>query len=243
VEEKPMKLELFPRSLAVRGVAVLASLVAAFSVFSACSEDEDEEGSDMSFFVTSTTQDGNLGGLSGADTICQNLASAAGAGDKTWRAYLSAANNGSPIHAKDRIGTGPWYNAAGALVAQDLTALHQLTGNADLFVTERGEKINGQWNGVAPNQHDIMTGSDSTGTLIMTMNAMNMPVQTTCNDWTSNTLTPGPQVGHTDGMGPMMNTSMPNFTSWNGGHASRGCSTTDLAGSGGAGRIYCFATN
>jgi len=237
-----------PSSVALACVCIAGSL-------SACSdEDEPETGTgsletDLSFFVSSTTHDGNLGGLAGADKICQDLAAAEGAGSKTWRAYLSAANNGTPIHAKDRIGAGPWYNAMGMKMADNVAALHALTGNADMFITEKGDKINGQWNssngmnGTPPNEHDIMTGSDSTGSLIMTMNDMGMPVQTTCSDWTSNTLTPGPQVGHTDGMGPMMNTSMPNFTSWGGGHPGRGCSSADLAASGGAGRIYCFAAN
>jgi hypothetical protein len=206
----------------------------------ACSSDDDaEETSDteLGFFVTSTTQDGNLGGLSGADAKCETLAAAVGAGGRTWKAYLSAENNGTPIHAKDRIGTGPWYNADGVLVAQNLTSLHALTGNADLFITEKGDKVNGQWNAAAVNEHDIMTGSDSTGSLLM--GAMN----STCTDWTSNTLTPGPQVGHSDGMGPMMNVAEARYTSWNGGHPARGCSTADLAPSGSVGRFYCFAAD
>ena len=217
----------------------------------ACSDSDDEgdesataelRGSDLSFFVTSTTHDGNLGGLEGADQICQDLAAAVGAGDKTWAAYLSAENGGSPIHARDRIGTGPWYNAAGMMVAEDLDALHELVGDADLFVTETGEKVNGQWNGAngmdgnPVNEHDIMTGSDAQGMLTMDMT-------TTCADWTSNSMTPGPQVGHSDGMGPGMDVSMPRFTSWNGGHAAQGCSSADLAARGGSGRFYCFAAN
>jgi hypothetical protein len=245
-----MKIAQPTRSLVLRGATVLGC-VCALSALSACSDEaDDEETSNLSFFVTSTTHDGNLGGLAGADKICDDLATAAGAGNKTWHAYLSVAGNGTPQHAKDRIGAGPWYNANGVMVAQNLTALHALTGNADLFITEKKEKVNGQWNssngmnGTPANEHDIMTGSDSTGSLLMGINAMtNMPTTTTCSDWTSNTLTPGPQVGHTDGMGPMMNTTMPNFTSWNGGHAAAGCSTPDLQARGGAGRFYCFAVN
>jgi hypothetical protein len=233
------------RSLARHGSIALSCAVACLSLVGCSDEDNPPESAtnnlneadELSFFVTSTTQDGNLGGLSGADEKCQDLAEAADAGDKTWRAYLSAANGGTPIHAKDRIGEGPWYNANGMMLAADLTALHALTGNPDLFVDENGAKINGQWNGTPPNEHDIMTGSDSTGSLLMG------EMQTTCNDWTSNTLQPGPQVGHTDGMGPMMANVLPNHTSWNGGHPAAGCSTMDLNSRGGAGRFYCFASN
>jgi hypothetical protein len=232
--------------------AILACAVAACSIC-ACSDSEDDasedsttealEPSNMSFFVTSSTHDGDLGGLAGADEICQELAEAAGAGDKSWAAYLSVENPGAqPIHARTRIGEGPWYNSKGVLLAEDLTALHALVGDPELFITEKGEAVNGQWNGsngtngVPVNEHDIMTGSDAQGMLIMDMT-------TTCADWTSSTLTPGPQVGHTDGMGPNMDTSMPRFTSWGGGHPAQGCSATDLAARGGSGRFYCFAAN
>jgi hypothetical protein len=221
------------------------------SALPACSDSDDEtpggdQGADegsLSFFVTSTTQDGNLGGLAGADQICDTLATAVGAGNRTWRAYLSAEGNGTPVHARDRIGTGPWYNADGVMLAADLTALHQLSGNKDLFITERGTTINGQWNGsngmngAPPNEHDVITGSDPMGMLIVG------DATSTCDDWTSNTVTPGPQVGHTDGMGPMMNTAEIRFTSWGGGHASPGCSSAALAMTGGAGRFYCFAAD
>ena len=123
------------------------------------------------------------------------------------------------------------------MLAADLEALHALTGDADLFIDENGEKINGQWNGVSPNEHDIITGSDTTGSLLM--GEMN----STCEDWTSNTLTVGPQVGHTDGLGPNMGMMVPNHTSWNGGHGAAGCSTELLAMRGSAGRFYCFAAN
>lgn len=234
-------------SLSRRAGAFACALV--FGALTACSSDDedtntdtqnlegqDEEGS-LSFFVTSMQNDGDLGGLSGADDICQTLGAAAGAGAREWRAYLSAENGGSPIHARTRIGNGPWYNADGVMVAADLEALHQLTGDAELFLDENGEPINGQWNGVPPNEHDIMTGSDSSGMLIMG------EMQSTCDDWTSGTLTPGPQVGHSDGMGPMMNTAEARFTSWNGGHPAQGCSMADLNARGGSGRFYCFAAD
>lgn len=129
------------------------------------------------------------------------------------------------------------------MLAADLEELHALTGDPDLFVTETGEKVNGQWNGSngqdgSPvNEHDIVTGSDSQGMLIVG------PDQTTCDDWTSSSVTPGPQVGHTDGMGPGMDTSAPRYTSWNGGHATQGCSAADLAMTGSTGRLYCFAAD
>src|SRR5688572_26378309 len=242
---------LFQRSFMQRAATLLSCVCALGAV--GCGDEEDDQltvagnqpgGASLSFFVTSTTHDGNLGGLTGADQICDDLATAVGAGNRTWRAYLSAAGNGTPVHARSRIGNGPWVNADGVTVAENLQGLHMLTGDPQLFIDENGEPINGQWNGVMPNQHDIMTGSDSSGMLIMTMDPMtNMPAQTTCNDWTSNAVTPGPQVGHTDGMGPMMSTAEARFTSWNGGHPARGCSTELLAMSGGAGRFYCFAAN
>jgi hypothetical protein len=233
------------QTMAQQSRAVFACAVAVCS-FAACSDSEDdandepENTSDMTFFVTSTSQDGNLGGLDGADAICDELATAVGSGNRTWRAYLSAENGGDAINARDRIGNGPWENAAGEVLAEDLDALHDpdLVGDPNLFIDEKGVRINGQWNGGDPNEHDIMTGSNSDGMLLMVADTT-----TTCDDWTSNSMAPGPQVGHTDGMGPMMNTSMPNFTSWNGGHASRGCSSELLSMSGSTGRIYCFAAD
>jgi hypothetical protein len=239
--------------LARRGSLVLACVIATGSTVG-CSSDDDDDGADgvddgddsgddsgessLSFFVSSSTQDGNMGGLEGADAICQGLADDVGAGDRTWRAYLSAENDGSPIHARDRIGTGPWFNALDVMLAADLAELHTLTGDPDLFLTEDGEKVDGQWNSASVNEHDIVTGSDSQGMLLVVEGET-----TTCDDWTSNTLTPGPQVGHTDGMGPGMDTSMARYTSWNGGHATRGCSAADLAMTGSTGRIYCFAAD
>jgi hypothetical protein len=240
------------QTLARQSSAVFACAVAVCS-FAACSDSDDDDASeggntsDMTFFVTSTTQDGDLGGLEGADQICDDLATAVGAGDHEWRAYLSAEDdgNGSPVNARDRIGNGPWINAAGVTLADSLEELHSasMVGNAELFINEKRERINGQWNGsngmdgAAPNQHDVMTGSDSNGMLLIT------EMTTTCADWTSNTMEPGPQVGHTDGMGPMMNTAQAAYTSWNGGHAAAGCSQEGLEERGGAGKFYCFAAD
>jgi Collagenase NC10 and Endostatin len=195
-----------------------------------------ERGTGTTFFVTSSTSvTGNLGGLRGADAICQNLASAVGAGNKTWRAYLSAErdpSSGSRVDARSRIGAGPWFNAKGELLANSLTELHARKGDSTVFVNERGEPINGQWVGSpAPVQHDIMTGSNADGTLMTGF---------TCGDWTSDSTTTVAQVGHSDGFGTNRDTSGSN-SSWNSAHANQNCSNT--APRGGAGRIYCFATN
>ena len=189
----------------------------------------------LTFFVTSATSvTGNLGGLAGADATCERLATAVGEGQRRWRAYLSVerdpSNGNQPTHARDRIGTGPWYNAGLQLVANSVAELHARTGDAALFVDERGQRINGQWTGSpAPVQHDILTGSNADGTVLAGM---------TCGDWTSDSSSIAAQVGHSDGMGPNQNTAPP-LSSWNSAHASQNCA--DTAPRGGAGRIYCFA--
>jgi hypothetical protein len=179
----------------------------------------------MNFFVTSeTSTTANLGGLAGADMRCQRLAAAVGAGSKTWRAYLSAATPAT--NAIDRIGPGPYYNSAGAMVAADKAALHARAGDAALFITERGARINGQWmNSPTPIEHDILTGTLRDGT-IATGN--------TCGDWTATT--GSSQVGHSDGFGPGMSTTG-SYSYWNAAHVGQ-CGNT--APGGGAGRIYCF---
>jgi len=191
----------------------------------------------MSFFVTSAgSGDGaNLGGLAGADAICQMLGAAGDRGDATWRAYLSTQGAGA-VNARDRIGTGPWYNANGQMVARDLSHLHGDTlaeaqlGNTLTRATaidENGDPINGV--GSQPNQHDILTGSMLDG------QAFTDGEDHTCNNWTSNADGMGSaQVGHHDRTGGP-------GTSWNSVHASRGCSQQNLVGTGGNGYIYCFA--
>lgn len=184
------------------------------------------------FFVTSkgVGKGGDLGGLAGADAHCQALAKAAGSGDHTWRAYLStSAMAGQPaVNARDRIGTGPWYNADGLLVAANLDALH---GNNNISketaVTENLETVNGV--GDEPNRHDILTGSRPDGTALPAGDDL------TCGTWISSS-SGRAQVGHHDrgGMGEGVN-------SWNSVHASRGCGQEDLEGTGGAGLFYCFA--
>jgi hypothetical protein len=213
---------------------LLAALVATLV---ACSDNTPTSPSQpsVSFFVTSLTSvTGNLGGLVGADTTCGVLAATAGYAGRTWRAYLSVehdpSNGNRPTNARDRIGSGPWYNAAGVLVASNLTDLHARTGDPAVFVDEHGRRINGQWTGSpAPVQHDILTGSNADGTLAPGL---------TCQDWTSASTTVAAQVGHSDGLGPGQSTAG-SLSSWNSAHANQNCS--DTAPRGGAGRIYCFA--
>src|SRR5262245_17780197 len=189
----------------------------------------------MTFFVTSATSvTGNLGGLHGADALCQRLAPVVGLGAKTWRAYLSvehdSENGNRPTDARSRIGNGPWVNANGVTVAKDLIELHSRKGDAAVFVDEHGQRINGQWSGSpSPVQHDILTGSNADGTLMTGF---------TCDDWTSDSASIAAQVGHSDGLGPNGDTSG-TLSSWNSAHANQYCSNT--APRGGAGRIYCFA--
>lgn len=183
----------------------------------------------MTFFITSAGPgDGaNLGGLAGADAHCQRLAEAAGAGDKTWRAYLST----SAASARDRIGQGPWHNAKGDLIASDLGELHSEANaiSKETGLTETGEMVKGR--GDSPNQHDILTGSNEDGTVAAGM---------TCEDWTSSASTSKAFVGHHDRIG--LRDDAPS-KSWNASHPSRGCGEDDLPKSGGAGLFYCFAAD
>jgi hypothetical protein len=205
----------------------------------ACGDDDDNPvGPDqnrMTFFVTSATSTtGNLGGLRGADATCQRLASAVGAGSRTWRAYLSAErdpdNGNRPTDARSRIGNGPWVNAAGMTVAGSLAELHGRTGSAEVFVDERGQRINGQWTGSpTPVEHDILTGSNADGTVMAGF---------TCSDWTSASADVQAQVGHSDGLGAGGSTAG-TATSWNSAHVNGSCANTSPRG--GAGRFYCFA--
>jgi hypothetical protein len=198
------------------------------------------QSANTSFFVTSTGvgNGGNLGGLAGADNHCQTLAQAAGAGAKTWRAYLSAqAADGKPaINARDRIGKGPWQNSKGVVIAKDVTELHSGNNiNKQTALNEKGEPINGY--GDQPNRHDILTGSQPDGT------AFPAGEDRTCKNWTSSTQGAA-MVGHFDLNGPPTN---PTAKSWNAAHPSQGpdggCSQKDLISTGGDGLLYCFAVN
>ncbi len=188
----------------------------------------------MSFFITSAGKgDGaNYGGLAGADAWCAQLAAASGAAaapGRTWHAYLSAVGpDGRPIHARDRIGAGPWHNAKGAMIAANVADLHgdiikdRNQINKMNAITEKGAMVNGA--GDTPNVHDILTGSDTEG------RALPGTFDTTCNNWTSSAATGSAQVGHHDRTGG-------GSTSWNSAHPSRGCGQANLVSTGGAGLL------
>lgn len=204
----------------------------ALAVFGAGTGLAEEADKAMSFFITSEGPgDGaNLGGLSGADEHCASLAG----DDREWRAYLSAgaADGEQAVDARDRIGDGPWFNANGVRVAEDVEDLHSDNNNVnkETALDENGETVNGR--GDSPNMHDILTGSRSDGT------AFDDGEDHTCSNWTSNSSDGSAQVGHHDRQGGGADP-----TSWNSAHGSRGCSQEDLQGTGGNGLFYCFATD
>ena len=224
----------------MRKTRALAATTAAIALLTACASTPTS--GPMSFFVSSTGsgKGADLGGLAGADALCQKLATAVGAGGKTWRAYLSVpgafpspGNAGTPsVNARDRIGTGPWFNAKGELIARDVAHLHN--GNnlsKETALDERGKVVNGR--GDNPNEHDILTGSRADGT------AFAPQTDTTCKAWTSSS-EGSAIVGHHDRIGPLPE----NWAkSWNFSHQSAGCSQEALIRTGGAGRLYCFAAN
>lgn len=211
---------------------VLVSAVLALGSVSVSQAQDDS----MSFFITSEGPgDGaDLGGLEGADAHCQQLAEDVGAGDRTWRAYLSASptENTPAVDARDRIGDGPWYNADGVEVASSVEDLHSDDNNLNKenSITESGEIVNGR--GDNPNMHDILTGSTLDG------RAFDDGEDHTCSNWTSSAGDGSAQVGHHDRTGGGANP-----TSWNSAHGSRGCSQSDLQGTGGNGLFYCFAAD
>ena len=191
--------------------------------------------SEMTFFITSagSGKGADLGGLTGADKLCQSLADAAGAGKRVWRAYLSQTASGSTpaVNARDRIGKGPWHNAEGRLIARNVEELHGINNiNRTFALTEKGAKVNGRAD--TPNMHDILTGSTPDGMAIA-----GDPAKTTCGNWTMSGAGAA-MVGHHDRWG--LKDDAPSV-SWNSSHPSRGCSQDNLRASGGAGMIYCFA--
>jgi hypothetical protein len=202
--------------------------VAAALVLAASPAGAQEPADNMSFFITSAGpgNGANLGGLAGADAHCEMLAEAAGAGDRTWRAYLST-SGADTVNARDRIGSGPWFNFAGVQVAANVADLHSEDTNlgAETVLTETGE---------TPQRHDVLTGSNMDGTALS-----GDPATTTCGNWTSGADGEGSaQLGHFDRQGGGQN---PN--SWNSAHASRGCSQPNLVATSGDGLFYCFATD
>ena len=225
----------------MRKLRTLAIATATLGLLTACALPGTTMGP-MSFFTTSvgSGKGADLGGLAGADAHCQRLATAAGVTGKTWRAYLSTpptfASGTTPavagVHARDRIGNGPWHNAKGALIARSVDHLHN--GNnigKDTALDERGNGVKGR--GDTPNEHDILTGSRADGT------AFAPQTDTTCKSWTSSN-EGSAIVGHHDRTGP----NAENWAkSWNFSHQSAGCSQEALIKTGGSGKFYCFATN
>jgi hypothetical protein len=196
---------------------------------------------DMTFFVTSagSGKGADLGGLEGADRHCQQLAQAAGAGNKTWRAYLStqAVGGAQAVNARDRIGRGPWQNFKKEVIAQNVDDLHSANNKlgAQTSLTERGTVVSGV--GYTPNQHDALTGSQADG------RAFAAGEDRTCGNWTKSTQGSA-MLGHIDRKGLRDDDAS---KSWNASHPSRGaeggCSQADLRSTGGAGLFYCFAAN
>ena len=219
-------------SIGALGALVVAMAVLMPGILSAQSQEP------MGFFITSVGPgDGaNLGGLEGADQHCETLAQAAGTGNRTWRAYLSTLPAGGQpgVNARDRIGEGPWYNANGQIIATNVEDLHgdiQRDRNnirKPTAVDESGDEVDGV--GDQPNQHDILTGSDSRGHVLL-----GAPDTTTCSNWTSNS-DGRAMVGHHDRLGGAN-------ASWNSVHLSRSCSQEDLIATGGNGLFYCFAAD
>ena len=219
-----------------------ASLAAAVvAIVAGCATGQRQPGaSNMTFFVTSTNpgQGGNLGGLAGADAHCQNLAKAAGAGNREWRAYLStqasALNDPKFVNARDRIGTGPWQNAKGVVIATSVADLHSPNNkiNKETALDERGQMVKGRTD--KPNTHDILTGSRPDGTAFPGAPFADM----TCGNWTKGGTEGSAMTGHHDRVGPIESAWA---MSWNSAHPTRGCDNDTIASTGGAGLLYCFA--
>jgi hypothetical protein len=221
-------------------VSRLCQAAFAASVVLVAAEAAHAQAANTSFFVTSVGigNGANLGGLAGADNHCQTLAQAAGAGGKTWRAYLStqAVDGKAGENARDRIGKGPWQNAKGVVIAKDVAELHGANNlTKQTALTEKGDVNNGR--GDTPNRHDMLTGSQSDGT------AFAAGEDRTCKNWTSSTQGSA-MLGHADRIGLRDDDAS---KSWNSSHPSRGpdggCSQKDLISTGGDGLFYCFAAN
>jgi hypothetical protein len=199
----------------------------------------------MSFFVTSVNpgKGADFGGLEGADKHCQALATAAGAGSRTWRAYLStqapALNSPAFVNARDRIGTGPWRNAKGVIVADNVDHLHSASNNInkETVLDERGRPVNSRTE--TPSKHDILTGSRPDGTAFAGGAGGGVPFpDMTCGNWTKSTTDGAAMTGHFDRAGPI---GAPWATSWNSSHPTIGCSMERIRPTGGDGLLYCFA--
>jgi hypothetical protein len=216
----------------------LAAL-AVSSLAAGCATNVDPGPGNMTFFVTSAGpgRGGDLGGIEGADKHCQALASAAGAGSRTWRAYLSTQgktlNDANVVHARDRIGSGPWHNAKGVRIARDVEELHSAGNvNKDTALDEKGMPVNDRT--MKPNKHDMLTGSRPDGTAYGGAHLNDM----TCGNWTKSGPDGSAMLGHHDAAGPIAH---PWATSWNSSHGSTGCNLEKLRATGGDGLFYCFA--
>ena len=219
---------------ALIAVAVTTTVLALPSL-SVIAQQDDDEPPEMGFFVTSTTKGdgGNLGGLEGADAHCQSLAAAAGAGDRHWHAYLST-QGAEAVNARDRIGSGPWANAEGIIMATSVESLHYDNSNLNWThsLDENGNQFASRIDGDPDfSEHDILTGSQIDGT------AMPAGQDQTCSNWTSNS-EGSARVGHADRYS-FMNPGSP----WNSSHGTPGCTQENLVAVGGAGLLYCFATD
>jgi hypothetical protein len=196
--------------------------------------------STMTFFVTSSGpgKGADLGGLEGADRHCQSLAAAAGAGNRTWRAYLStqapALGDPNVVNARDRIGPGPWQNAKGEVIAKTVDELHSNSNNLTKLTAldEKGQPVSGRTE--RPNKHDMLTGSRPDGTAFPGTPFPDM----TCGNWTKGGTEGSAMLGHHDRAGPI---DASWATSWNSAHPSRGCNPEGLRSTGGDGLFYCFA--
>ncbi|HXD76147.1 MAG TPA: hypothetical protein VN628_20530 [Vicinamibacterales bacterium] len=219
-----------PRLAALATTFTAAALAAASAQKPPASLPMGGKKSVTSFFTTSRGpgRGGNLGGLAGADAHCQALAKKEGSGDHAWRAYLStmATASAPAVNARDRIGTGPWYNALGDRIAMNLQDLHggRNAINLENAVTEKGDMV-------TPEEHDILTGSRADGTAYPGTGDL------TCGNWTSSGRGRA-QVGHVDRKG-----GTAADRSWNSAHATRGCSQDDFTSTGSAGLFYCFAVD
>lgn len=214
----------------MRKISLIVVLLAVMTLSASPSFAQDQP--PMTFFLTSSGPGtgANLGGLDGADARCQLLGRSVGRGDATWRAYLSTQGEDA-VNARDRIGTGPWHNANGAMVAANLDALHGENNlTAETQVNENGTRISGR--GMTPNRHDVITGSRANGM------AFEEGPDQTCGNWTSEGSNGSARVGHFDREG-----GGDDGPSWNSAHGSNGCSQEALQGTGGDGLFYCFAAN
>ncbi len=219
----------------LRRARVVAALGVSLALGACAMMQAETPQSKMTFFVTSVNpgKGADLGGLEGADAHCQKLAAAVGAGNRTWRAYLSTTSNGQPkVNARDRIGRGPWQNVKGEVIAFHVDELHTRNNlTKQTALTEKGEVVSGR--GDAVNLHDVLTGSQPDGRGIAG------DADSNCSNWTQ-TGSGAAMVGHTDRLG--LKDDMPS-KSWNSSHQSRGCGIEALKSTGGAGLFYCFAVN